>query len=277
MTTTRSTRSQRKTELRKKNVGIGVHNIEIDPDKVAKKGKKITFDDDYVASDYESSSDLEEKKEIETNHSGEESSDDEIEQVDNSLAKIHAMEQRAAESKSRREEYATVNKRKRKAKAKDEKPDIKATDIDSDDELDEDFLSMVDSDRKSEAKAKKQLKVLAKEGIIGKHTTFVSDGDNLDAPGSINSPIQADHNIDIVVLPGLNFDDDADSNAVKYQQDVALSASLGTQPSTTAISLCRGRIENFQSEEQGLEVKRSRKMKYNLSKGRASINFKVRC
>lgn len=277
MTTTRSTRSQRKTELRKKNVGIGVHNIEIDPDKVAKKGKKITFDDDYVASDYESSSDLEEKKEIETNHSGEESSDDEIEQVDNSLAKIHAMEQRAAESKSRREEYATVNKRKRKAKAKDEKPDIKATDIDSDDELDEDFLSMVDSDRKSEAKAKKQLKVLAKEGIIGKHTTFVSDGDNLDAPGSINSPIQADHNIDIVVLPGLNFDDDADSNAVRYQQAVALSASLGTQPSTTAMSLCRGRIENFQSEEQGFEVKRSRKMKYNLSKGRASTNFKVRC
>ena len=64
------------------------------------------------------------------------------------------MEQRAAESKSRREEYAIVNKRKRKAKV--EKPDIKAADIDSDDELDEDFLSMVDSDRKSEAKAKKQ-------------------------------------------------------------------------------------------------------------------------
>jgi hypothetical protein len=275
MTTTRSTRSQRKTELRKKNVGIGVDNIEIDPDKVAKKGKKITFVDDYVASEYESSSELEEQKEIKTNHSDEESSDDEIEQVDNSLAKIHAMEQRAAESKSRREEYAIVNKRKRKAKV--EKPGTKATDIDSEDELDEDFLSMVDSDRKSEAKAKKQLKVLAKEGIIGKHTTFVSDGDQLDAPGSINAPIQADHNIDIVVLPGLNFDDDADSNAVKYQQDVALSASLGTQPSTTAISLCRGRIENFQSEEQGFEVKRSRKMKYNLSKGRASINFKVRC
>lgn len=275
MTTTRSTRSQRKIELRKKNVGIGVDNIEIDPDKVAKKGKKITFDDDYVASDYESSSELEEKKEIKTNRSDEESSDDEIEQVDNSLAKIHAMEQRAAESKSRREEYAIVNKRKRKAKV--DKPDAKATDIDSEDELDEDFLSMVDSDRKSEAKAKKQLKVLAKEGIIGKHTTFVSDGDQLDAPGSINAPIQADHNIDIVVLPGLNFDDDADSNAVRYQQDVALSASLGTQPSTTAMSLCRGRIENFQSEEQGFEVKRSRKMKYNLSKGRASMNFKVRC
>lgn len=275
MTTTRSTRSQRKIELRKKNVGIGVDNIEIDPDKVAKKGKKITFDDDYVASDYESSSELEEKKEIKTNRSDEESSDDEIEQVDNSLAKIHAMEQRAAESKSRREEYAIVNKRKRKAKV--DKPDDKATDIDSEDELDEDFLSMVDSDRKSEAKAKKQLKVLAKEGIIGKHTTFVSDGDQLDAPGSINAPIQADHNIDIVVLPGLNFDDDADSNAVRYQQDVALSASLGTQPSTTAMSLCRGRIENFQSEEQGFEVKRSRKMKYNLSKGRASMNFKVRC
>lgn len=275
MTTTRSTRSQRKTELRKKNVGIGVDNIEIDPDKVAKRGKKITFDDDYVASDYESSSEPEEKKEIKTNNSDEESSDDEIEQVDNSLAKMQAMEQRAAESKSRREEYAIVNKRKRKAKV--EKPDIEAADIDSDDELDEDFLSMVDSDRKSEAKAKKQLKVLAKEGTIGKHTTFVSDGDDLDAPGSINAPIQADHNIDIVVLPGLNFDDDADSNAVRYQQDVALSASLGTQPSATAMGLCRGRIENFQSEEQGFEVKRSRKMKYNLSKGRASMNFKVRC
>lgn len=277
MATTRSTRSQRKTELRKKNVGVGVDNIEIDPTKSVTKGKKITFDDDYVASDYESFSDHEKERDDNKNDhdSDTESSDDEVEQVDNSLAKAHVMEQRAAESKSRREEYAIVQKRKRKAKV--ETPEMKTPEMDSEDELDEDFLNMVDSDRKSEAKAKKQFKVLSKEGNVGKHTTFVSDGDELQAPGSINEPIQAGHNIDVVVLPGFNVDDDADSNTVKFQHDIALSASLGTQPSSTAMSLCRGRIQNFESEEDAFEVKRSRKMKYSVSRGRASMNFKVRC
>jgi hypothetical protein len=276
MATTRSTRSQRKTELRKKNVGVGVDNIEIDPTKSVTKGKKITFDDDYVASDYESSPEHKEEQDIKTDHqSDSESSDDEVEQVDNSLAKAYAMEQRAAESKTRREEYAIVHKRKRKTKL--EKPKIKAPEIDSEnEELDEEFLAMVDSDRKSEAKAKKQLKVLSKESNVGKHTTFVSDGDDLYAPGSMNEPIQAEHGIDVVVLPGLDVHDD-DSNVVKFQRDIALSASLGTQPSTTAMSLCRGRIQNFESEEEGVELKRSRKMKYNVSRGRALMNFKVRC
>lgn len=276
MATTRSTRSQRKTELRKKNVGVGVDNIEIDPTKSVTKGKKITFDDDYVASDYESPPEHKEEQDIKTDfQSDAESSDDEVEQVDNSLAKAYAMEQRAAESKTRREEYAIVHKRKRKTKL--EKPDIKATEIDyENEELDEEFLAMVDSDRKSEAKAKKQLKVLSKESNVGKHTTFVSDGDDLYTPGSMNEPIQAEHGIDVVVLPGLDLDDD-DSNVAKLQRDIALSASLGTQPSMTAMSLCRGRLQNFESEEEGVELKRSRKMKYNVSRGRALMNFKVRC
>lgn len=254
MVTTRNLRSQRRTELRQKSTGVGLGKIEIEQN----DSKKIKFDDDFVAT-YESSA--EEEKDVSIDEDG--SDDDEIEQIDNNTAKAYVMEQLANESKVRSDESAIMNKRKRKIKIV--KP------VDSDDDLDENFFNMVDSDRKDTAKAKRHQKIASKEGFIGKHTTFVSEWDDPDALGSITAPIQAGHNIDVVVLPGFDMEGDSKSNFA------AQSASLSTHPSSTAMSLCRGRIENFETEEKGFEIKRSRKMKYNITAGKAASTFRVRC
>jgi hypothetical protein len=299
MPSSKKIKSQRKEDLRKRNLGVGIGKIDVD--EVEKStNKKITFDDDFVASDYESddendaANNEDEDEDERDQDSDEESSDDEVEQVSASTAKQEAMEMRAAERKTRKEETALSHKRKRKTKAKEKEIQVMAMPEMSDsedDDLDDDMLELIDSERKAESKLKK-LRKKAEGSLtknLGKHTTFVAEDDDPSSRlGSIDAPIAADHNIDVVVLPGLRSEDavtddngDAASGSSGYigardKQIVSLSSNIGTKPSETANLLCRGRstlARNATDIESGFEVKRSRKMNYGLSRGKPLGGF----
>lgn len=271
-------RFKRKEELRKRNLGVGIGKIDITTD--APVNKKITFSDDFVASDYESDeNDIQKGDEHDPNDSEEEESDDEVEQVSASTAKKEALELRAAERKTRKEELALSHKRKRKTK---EIPVMKAPESDSDDDdIDDAMLEEIDSERKEESRLKKMKKNANAPNVKrGKHTTFVSENDDPTIAGSMTKPISSDHNIDIVVLPELNSEQ-ANSGGMfpvaREKHNLSLSSSLGTKPSETALLFCRGsqalRNEISEPSEEGFEVKRSRRMKFGLSRGRPLASF----
>jgi hypothetical protein len=283
----RKSKTQRKTDLRKKNLGLLDGSINVDgvTDGFGSKPNKILFGDDFVASDCESNKDdSEEKEEIPDTKDFNEgsSSDDEVEQVTASTAKKQAMELFAAERKTRKEEKALVSKRKRKAKEsslfqnKQGKGEHDKGDEEDDQILDDDFFALVDEERKSEAELKK-LKTKNSTNKVGRHTTFVSDFDHHDVQGSIVHPISAEHGIQVVVLPDLNSEEGLQDKVQKEKYLESLTASLGTEPSKTALLYCRGSqmLQNTQMVEKGFEVKRSRKMKYGLARGRPSGIFKV--
>jgi len=296
MPSSKKIKSQRKEDLRKRNLGVGIGKIDVD--EVEKStNKKITFDDDFVASDYESDdeNDASNNEDEGDQDSDEDSSDDEVEQVSASTAKQQAMEMRAAERKTRKEETALSHKRKRKTKANEKEMQVMTMPEMSDsedDDLDDDMLELIDSERKAESKLKK-LRKKAEGSLsaknLGKHTTFVAEDDDPSSRlGSFHAPIAADHNIDVVVLPGLRSEDavtddngDAASGSSGYigardKQIVSLSSNLGTKPSESANLLCRGRstlTRNATDSESGFEVKRSRKMNYGLSRGKPLGGF----
>lgn len=271
---TRKIKSQRKADLRKKNLGIGI----VKDETTNNKPKKIIFDEDFVASDYDSdendNDNAPQQADAKNSEDEDNSSDDEVEQVSASAAKQQAIEQFAAERQTRKEESAYSSKRKRKVK---EMPKPKQPQPESEDEeaFDEDFFAAVDEERKNETKSKKMKKDMVKKKI-GRHTTFVSEADDPNVPGSISTPITAEHNIEVVVLPNLRSEDGAGDNdkAAKDKQLLSLSTGLGTQPSETALLFCRGsQARNNATPEKGYEGKRSKMMKYSLSTGMPSRNF----
>lgn len=144
-----------------------------------------------------------------------------------------------------------------------EGPEDQVSDSDDDDadddDLDEEFLAMVDSERQTELrlqklrkKAEKRRKLQA-EKKIGRHTTFVSDdGDGaLIGENAIGQSIEADHGIDVVVLPtvkrsgGGASDDDSDESGSEDEGygRVDVSVVLGTKPSKAAMLFSRGQVE----------------------------------
>jgi hypothetical protein len=190
------------------------------------------------------------------------------------------MELLAAERKTRREENALVSKRKRKAKESfisGNKKEKGTDDNEEDDQiLDDDFFALVDEERKTEAELKK-LRRKKNTKKVGRHTTFVSDADHDDVEGSIVRPMNTDHGIQVVVLPESSAEDGLQDNVQKEKYLESLTASLGTEPSKTALLYCRGSqaLQNANLAEKGFEVKRSRKMKCSLARGRPSDIFKV--
>lgn len=288
----KESRKKRKSDLRRKNLGLGIGSIDVN---APTKSTKIKFDDhsssdgnDDDHDDHDEYSDDERRidenenldeqvkqgKEVEDD----DDSDDEVEQVSASTAKNEALQMRAAERETRKVENALSQKRKRKKKTvKDILSSSKnQSESDNDDELDEEFLSMVDTARENDSKMKKlkressgQLKKL------GRHTTFVSE----ESESIVMKPIHSDHNIDVVVLPlaTTNAEDDEQSSAVlKEKAELSLSSDLSTKPSNAALFLCRG-THNIDSNPGGRVkqsvVKRSKKMKYRMSLGRPAANF----
>lgn len=268
----RKIKSQRKAELRKKNLGLGLGKIDVEE----KKSNKITFDDDFVASDYDSD-EHDEIPEKEVAPEDGDSSDDEIEEVSASAAKQQAMEMFASERKTRKEELAFSSKRKRKTK---EVPQLVQPEAESEEEdFDEDFFAQVDEERKNESKVKKAKKNKETQKL-GRHTTFVSEEDDPNAVGSFNNPVKADHNIEVVVLPSTTGNEEdgqnVDSNT-RQKEVLSLAAGLGTAPSKTALSLCRGSLAGKEDlGEKGFEVKRSRRMNYSINRGKAASDFAFR-
>lgn len=328
MVSTRKVKSQRKQDLRQKNLGV-VGKIDID-ETPQSNTKKILFGDDFVASDYESAAETEEEAEAmakaraeskakekaramskleevteapsEVEENADSDSDDEVEEVGASAAKKQALDVMAAERETRKQEAAISSKRKRKTRLKEDKKNTniqsEEEDDDEDDDLDEDFFASVDEERRQEANAKKVRKDFDKKKY-GKHTTFVSEMDDPNLPGSITAPIDIDHSIEVVILPGLGSEeievgDNANNNVdggtsssgsrkqkiVRDRNDLMLSAGHGTEPSSMALLFCRGiqaiRNETERATEKGFEKKRSRRAKFKQSIGRPSSHFATR-
>merc|ERR1712038_455603 len=161
-----------------------------------------------------------------------------------------------------------TQKRKRKKKVvKDTPKAAKEENDQSEDDLDEEFLAMVDSARENDAKMKKRKKESTmRVNKLGRHTTFVSEEGGVDS----KKPIHAGHNIEVVVLPRGEAEDDDDhltNMVVQERSALMLSSDLGTQPSKTAMSFCRGSHRQNQTvgkDEKQYQLKRSRKMKYKV-------------
>jgi len=273
----KESKSKRKADLRRKNMGLGIGNIDVNASS-SNKGKKIRFDnhsdddddDDGSVGDHDIVDDNDNQK---LEEEKEEESDDEVEQVSAAVAKEKSLQIRAAEREIRKVENSMTQKRKRKKKVtKEEYLD------DEDDELDEDFFAMVDTARENDSKVKK----LNQESIIstkklGRHTTFVSEDKNL-----ANNIVQADHNIEVVVLPSSREDDIEDNqniNDVLHEKAAAtLSSDLSSEPSKTALLFCRGHSRNSNVSQSGQKqvFRRSRQMKYKLSLGKPAANFAVK-
>lgn len=248
----RATRSKKKSELRKQNMGVG---LKIDGDGSGgvaaggRQNKKITFDsddEDDIAQDELDNMDGPDSSAVEADkdNDGDNSDDDDddaIEEVKSGAARADALRQMQAEREQKKKQAAGKKKKNRsKRKSEEEAEEVAPpsddeegpedqdsdTDDDDDDDLDEEFLAMVDSERQTELrlhklrkKAEKRRKLQA-EKKIGRHTTFVSDdGDGaLLGENAIGQSIAADHGIDVVVLPtvkrsgGGASDDDSDES-----------------------------------------------------------------
>ncbi len=267
----KESKTKRKAELRRKNLGLGIGTIDVNAT-ATKSKQKIRFDDDFVAEQEEKveAEHSEEKEAINNIVDGiedeEEDDDDEVEQVSASFAKNEALQLRAAERETRKVESAITQKRKRKKKV------IEA----DDDELDEDFLALVDSTREDNAKVKKLEQKSKPRLSLGRHTTFVSEENET----TTKKPIHADHNIKVVVLPTEIKNDDQQTNIVAQEKSaLALSSDLSTEPSKTAMLFFRGSHllqRNSKKGDDQTSFKRSRKMKYKVSIGRPASNFLVK-
>ena len=298
----RATRSKKKSELRKHTMGVGL-SIDGDGSGSASGGrqnKKITFDSDDEAQDVlddeeapKDSNNKDVKGGDEFDEDDEDDDDDDaIEEVKSGTARADALRQMQAEreqkkkqAEDKKKKKKNRSKRKAEAEAKEVVPpsddevdreDQQESDSDNgddDDELDEEFLAMVDSERQTELKLQKLRKKAEKrrklqaEKKIGRHTTFVSDdGDGaLIGEDAIGQSIQAEHGIEVVVLPSVKRGASGDDSDESGSEDegygrVDVSAVLGTKPSTAAMLFSRGQVECGDISRKGnKKVRRSKK------------------
>ena len=296
----RATRSKKKSELRKHTMGVG---LSIDGDGSGgaaggRQNKKITFDSDDEAQDVldddEAPKDSNNKDEKggDFDEDDEDDDDDAIEEVKSGTARADALRQMQAEreqkkkqAEDKKKKKKNRSKRKAEAEAKEVVPpsddevdreDQQESDSDNgddDDELDEEFLAMVDSERQTELKLQKLRKKAEKrrklqaEKKIGRHTTFVSDdGDGaLIGEDAIGQSIQAEHGIEVVVLPSVKRGASGDDSDESGSEDegygrVDVSAVLGTKPSKAAMLFSRGQVECGDVSRKGnKKVRRSKK------------------
>jgi hypothetical protein len=277
----REMKTERVDKLRRKKMGFSIGHISVEPSISGKSGKKIKFDDDDGV--FSESHDADEKirqKSFIIEHVNESSDEgDMIEEVRASDAKIHALRQNAEEEAMAQEEIS-FSKRKRKHRKKDIRFDA---DSDADDlSLDDEMFAMVDAEKERLHAIQPASKgdPAIKRNI---HITFKLGLD--DEPGTLNNPIRAGQNIQVVVLP------QSENNVISKAGD-----TFGVVPSRTALQLCRNRIIAAQSlinmdrtKTKGRDIskkqaksladdqiiKRSRKSKYHFRLGRSAANFLV--
>ncbi|KAL7438552.1 hypothetical protein ACHAXH_006257 [Discostella pseudostelligera] len=189
--------------------------------------------------------------------------DDAVEEVTGSAARASTQQSRDVERKISKE-IASKKKRRKKSDiivednaSKVENDDVEIEDesgADDDDEEDEeedllltdDFFKMVDSERASHSQQMKQDKKQKKKQqkrLLGKHTTFVVEGDY----GTAAGPHPINQNIEVVALGGIG--DEAESNneatyANGGERQLLVSATLGMAPSKAATIFARGSMSS---------------------------------
>lgn len=211
--------------------------------------------------------------------------DDAVEEVTGSAARASTQQSRDVERKISKE---TASKKKRRKKSDiivvenaskvendDAKNEDESVDEDEDEEdmlLTDDFFKMVDSERASHSqqmKQEKKAKKMQQKKLLGKHTTFVIEGDYSTAAG----PHPINQNIEVVALGGIG-DDRESNNKTTYasgERQLLVSATLGMAPSKAATTFARGSMSSGISKARSSDSrkrqskdeetwKRSRKM-----------------
>jgi len=254
-------KSQRKAAQRRRTVGVVSEKIEIEG---STKGTKIRFDDDFIAK--RDDDDDTNVVDVAAELPSDEDSDGPVEMVSSSVAKQKSMELRAAERETRREERMATKKRKRK---KVEEIASKAIDS-SEDELDDDFLATVDSEREKKILKEKEKKMSVEEPHVGKHTTFeIKDN------GTHHSNEQ---NISLIVLRGNDGDGDGEEVGGIIGDGLhAPSSTFRTQSFNITPQLKKNDSNirrNIGANKN--EYVRSRKMNFRLRNGKSARNFLIK-
>lgn len=243
-------------------MGVGIGKIDIG----STNSKKIRFDENFITEESED----DQCKSVDKSAEEDESDDEAVEQVSSSKAREAALELREAERKIRVEEKAMAQKRKRKKKTDS---------YESDEDLGEEFLAMVDSHRETEAQTKSKKK---RQEHQSRHTTFIS---NDEEQATFDSTIDVAHDIEVVVLPGEEnnegdvSEDEIMSKIMKAKNEVNLSAQLSTSPSEKALIFTRNSLHLGRKQGTNTKdslIKRSRRMKYSVGKKMPAKNFLVK-
>jgi hypothetical protein len=248
----------------------------------AQKNKKIVFDDDAPEADGQSAGEESDNLEEEGNANddiqavADDSDDENVEEVTGRSARESTQKLRDVERKMAKDSTAQKKKRKKNVDVTKPEDPEEGSDIDDDDEVDElltdDFLAMVDSERADQlqkAKQDKKKRKLQEKKRIGKHTTFVVDGDY----NMIDAPQKKSQNIEVVALGGVgsHSDDIVDDHSRQH----LISATLGTAPSKAAIAFARGSLSSGTPMSRGSSGKKRTSKKEETWKRSRKMNSLV--
>lgn len=193
-------------------------------------------------------------------------SDDGVEEVTGSSARETTQRLREAERKVAKESMS--KKRRRKVNGFQQNvreavnDNVESSEIESEEEgedlLTDDFFKMVDSERAGQLQKTKQerkhKKMQQKKMLGGKHTTFIAEDEYEKMSGV---PHKMGQNIEVVAIGG---GETTESTNVDDEQQLLMSAMLGSAPSKTAILFARGSMNRGTSKERSSDS-RKRKTK----------------
>jgi hypothetical protein len=216
------------------------HSIDENPPHAGASNDKF---DDIDKSDAEHDSDF-------GKNSDSSDDDDAVEEVKSSVARDKVMEQLARERDSSKVQKLQTRTKKRKTKTLNQEEE---------DEFDEDFFAQVDSEIANERKQKKMDKESTTTSAGGRHTTFLSTEEEADL-----QPIQADHNIELVVLGNGH----AETNQVIITEDKE-------EPSELSHLFARGRLADGkeQAKVKGTKKKKQSDTGWKRSKKMSAVAF----
>jgi len=186
--------------------------------------------------------------------------EDAVEEVKGGAARESTQRLREEERKTAKESVVK-KKRKQKNDAVEKSVDVENRDSseseddsqDGGDLLTENFFKMVDTERADQlqkAKQDKKHKKIQQKKRLGKHTTFVVE----DEYKMVDAPQKMNQNIEVVAIGGgglsesTGFDDE--------EQQLLLSATLGSTPSKAANKFARGSMSCGTSKERASESRK---------------------
>lgn len=249
------------------------------------KNKKIVFGDDNGGGDFfddgvqtQNNGDSEDEENVD-NSAGEGGSDgedkndksdsdhdddeDAVEEVKGGTARESTLKLREAERKTAKE---SVIKKKRKKKndvvqkvvavEKNESSESEDESEEGGDLLTDDFFKMVDTERTDQlqqTKKEKKHKKTQQKKKLGKHTTFVVEDEY-----KMSDAHKMGQNIEVVAIGG--GESTESSGIFDEEQQLLLSATLGSAPSKAATAFARGSMARGKSKERGSDS-RKRKSK----------------
>lgn len=258
----REVRRKRRENIKSRNTGVG---LSISTSKKANSSKKIMFDDDSdnqeelddgdgQPDEHMADANKDDKGRDGSDDDSSDSDDDVIEEVKSSVARDKALEQLSRERETSKVQKLQTRTKKRKTKTVEEEED----------DFDEDFFAQVDSEM---AEQRKQRKIDKESNPpAGRHTTFLSAEEELDS-----LPIQADHNIELVVLG----DADTEKNQVNALALQNTQDNVGIEPSEMSHLFARGQLASGrdQAKIKGTKKKKQTDPGWRRSKKMNALAF----